>query len=329
MRYIAIVVAIVLFLSGVIGDLVAEDIQEFLVRILGDRYRIFLYAAAVFILVATVVSERIRSRYEPLNEAKQFALKAARPAAVREVRDPGRFEFFFRSIRTIEDVERIFRVPVLGTIPDAKKLARRDREHAAKEAFRSLRINVELLGNSGGPRFIFVTSPGDNEGKTTIASNLALTCADGGKNVVLVDSDLRRPSIHHLFRVSNYLGLSDVLMDQLEPQAVITSFDNPHFNLITCGSRVDNPAELLGSALFLEVLSQLREQFDTVIFDGPGLRFSEALILASRVESVLLVIRPGRTRKSVARNIVNQLRRAQANLLGVVLNRDPKSQAYT
>ncbi len=126
----------------------------------------------------------------------------------------------------------------------------------------------------------------------------------------------------------NGLGLSDMLIDNLAPQVVTQSFDDSCFQLITSGRRVDNPAELFGSARLLEVLAQLREQFDMVIFDGPPLLVNEALVLASRLESVLLVIQPGRTREEVARMIMKQLRRAKANLIGVVLNRVPKSQAY-
>ena len=237
-------------------------------------------------------------------------------------------------IRTIEDVERIFQVPILGTIAETKELNRKDQElallaeeqdSALGEAFRSLRTNLDFLG---GPKFILVASPGPDEGKTTVASHLAVTFGNGDKKVVLIDADLRRPGVHEVFRVPNELGLSDMLMDNLEPQGVAHSFDHSHFKLITSGRRVEDPSELFGSDRFLEVLAQLGEQSDTVIFDGPPLLATEALVLASRLKSVLLVIQSGRTREDVARMYMKQLGRAKADLLGVVLNRIPKSQVY-
>jgi len=182
------------------------------------------------------------------------------------------------TIRTTEDVERIFEVPVLGYIPKAKELESKNlggalqtdaQYFATVEAFRSLQTNIELLGRPDGPSTIFVASPGIDDGKTTIATNLALTIGRSDKKVVLVDADLRRPGVHEILGVPNNLGLSDALMDNLKLQAVVTSFDNPGFKLITSGSRVDNPAELLSSTRFSDVLVELRAQFDVVIFDGP------------------------------------------------------------
>ena len=241
------------------------------------------------------------------------------------------------TIRTTEDVERILEVPALGSIPKAKELESKNlggavqgdaQYFATVEAFRSLQTNLELLGNPGFPSTIFVASPGIGDGKTTVATNLALTIGDGDKKVVLVDADLRRPGIHDILGVPNELGLSDVLMDHLKPQAVAISFDNPRFKLITSGSEVDNPAELLSSTRFSDVLVVLRKQFDVVIFDGPPFLTSEALVLASRLKSVMLVLQPGRTREGVARAIKKQLERVRAELLGVVLNKAPKGEAY-
>ena len=237
-------------------------------------------------------------------------------------------------IRTTDDVERILQVPVLGTIAATDGLGGKNGEgtllaKAQKpgvvEAFQSLRTNIGFVGE---PKFIFVTSPGPDEGKTTVASYLAATIGNGDKKVVLIDADFRRPGLHEIFGVPNELGLSDMLIDRLEPQSVASSLDNSRLKLITSGSRVDNPTELLGSTRLLEILSQLREQFDIVIFDGPPFLTTDAIILASRIKSVLLVIQPGRTREADASAIVKQLGRAQADLLGVVLNKAPKSRAY-
>ena len=245
-------------------------------------------------------------------------------------------EYLDDKIRTTEDVERIFQVPVLGTIAETDELSGKrallaeEQTPVVAEAFRSLRTNLEFLGNgnSGGPSLILVASPGPDEGKTTVASHLAATIGNGANRVVLIDADIRRPGLHESLGVPNELGLSDMLIENLEPQRVAHSFDHSHFKLITSGRRVEDPSGLFGSDRFLEVLAQLREQFDTVIFDGPPLLAPEALVLASRLKSVLLVIRSGRTREDVARMYMKQLGRAKADLLGVVLNRIPKIQAY-
>lgn len=241
------------------------------------------------------------------------------------------------TIRATEGVERIFQVSILGYIPEMDELSEKvqasallagNQNSAVGEAFRSLRTNTEFLGNPGLPSTILVASPGGDEGKTTIASHLAATIGSGEKKVVLIDADFRRPGIHEIFGVPNELGLSDILINDIEPQAVATSFGSSRLKLITSGSRFGNPAELFGSTRLLEVLAELREQFDTVIFDGPPFLVTEAFVLASRLKSVLLVIQLGRTREAVARTIIKQLERGQANLLGVVLNKAPKNQAY-
>ena len=241
------------------------------------------------------------------------------------------------TIRTADDVERILHVPVLGTIAVMDELGSNKEGGAllgepqnpgAIEPFRSLQTNIEFLGNPGGPSTFLVASPGPDEGKTTVASHLAATIANGDKNVVLIDADFRRPSLHEIFGVPNEIGLSDMLIDELELQGVAHSFDNSRLKLITSGSEVDDPADLLASNRMLEVLAKLKDQFDTLIFDGPPFMATEALILASRLKSVLLVIQPGRTREAAARTIAPQLGRARADLIGVVLNKAPKRDAY-
>jgi capsular exopolysaccharide synthesis family protein len=241
------------------------------------------------------------------------------------------------SIRTQEDVERIFQVPVLGYVAESegfgsqgqgRVLLTEEPPPVIAEAFRSLRTNLEFSGNLGGPRTILISSPGPGDGKTTIASYLAATIAKGGKRAILIDADLRRPGVHRFFGVKNELGLSDMLKDDLVPQVATQPLGNHRFKLITSGTPVDNAAELFRSLWLLKVLNFLREQADVAIFDGPPFLATEAYILASRLESVLMVIQPGKTHEPPARAILEQLERAKANLLGVVLNRVSRSEAY-
>ena len=246
-------------------------------------------------------------------------------------------EYLDDTIRTPGDVERIFQVPVLGYVAESDRLGSEGRGRTLltedpppviAEAFRSLRTNLEFSGNVGGPRTILISSPGPGDGKTTIASYLAATIAKGGKRAILIDADLRRPGVHRFFGVKNELGLSDMLKDDLVPQVATQTLGNHRFKLITSGTPVDNAAELFRSLWLLKVLNFLREQADVAIFDGPPFLATEAYILASRLESVLIVIQPGKTHEPAARAILEQLKRAQANLMGVVLNRLPRSEAY-
>jgi capsular exopolysaccharide synthesis family protein len=246
-------------------------------------------------------------------------------------------EYLDDTIRTPDDVERVFHVPVLCYVAETDRLGSEGQGRALlteepppviAEAFRSLRTNLEFSGNLGGPRTILVSSPGPGDGKTTVASHLATTLAKGGKRAILIDADLRHPGVHKFFGVKNELGLSDMLEDDLVPQVAAHSLGNHRFKLITSGSAVDNPAELFSSAWLLKVLNILREQADVAIFDGPPFLATEAYILASRLESVLMVVQPGKTHEPTARAILEQLERARANLLGVVLNRVSRREAY-
>ena len=241
------------------------------------------------------------------------------------------------TIRTPEDVERVFEAPILGFIAETEDLGKANegqrllagKSHpAVTEAFYSLRTNLEFLGNPGGPRAILVSSIGPGEGKTTVAGHLAASIAKSGKRVVLVDADLKHPGVHRFFGLSNKIGLSDMLKDDLVPQVATQELGSHRFKAITSGSKVDSPAELFGSMWFLKVLTNLRELSDVIVFDGPPFISTESIVLASKLEGVLIVVQPGRTRSAVAKAILEQLTRAQANVLGVVLNRVPRSQLY-
>ena len=240
------------------------------------------------------------------------------------------------SIKTPADAERALGVPILGYVAETDALRSGqgraplsgDTPPEVAEAFRSLRVNLEFLGSPGGPRAILISSPAPGEGKTTVSSYLAATIAESGRRVALVDADLRRPGVHKFFGIPNKIGLSDMLKDDLVPQVAAQTIGNHRIKVITSGSRVENPAELLGSVWFLKVLTYLRELADVTIFDGPSFMASEAFILAARLEGVLMVIQPGQTRQAAARTIIQQLNRARANLLGVMLNRVPGGQLY-
>ena len=145
---------------------------------------------------------------------------------------------------------------------------------------------------------------------------------------MLLDANLRRPSLHEYFGIKNDLGFSDMLVDDLVPQVVAQQVIHWRLKVITSGKPVDNPAELMGSIQMLKVLARLREQTDVAIFDGPPFLVAESFILASKLESVLMVMQYGRTSEEVATQMMEQLDRAQSNVVGVVINRVPASVAH-
>ena len=242
-------------------------------------------------------------------------------------------EYLDDSIRSAEDVIRVIKLPVIGQIPNSKELkASSKKQHLTimdsnlevAESFRSLRTNIELAGIGGTARSILVSSPSEGDGKTTVAAQLAISIAQAGKRVVLVDANLRQPSLHAYFGIDNQLGLSDMLLDDLVPQVAARKTSSWRLRVITSGKPVNNPVELLGSVRMLQVLTRLREQTDTAIFDGPPFLVAETYILASKLESVLIVMRPGETRESEMLHITEQLERAQGSVMGVVMNHERK-----
>ena len=188
------------------------------------------------------------------------------------------------------------------------------------EAFRTLRTNVEFSGVDRRLQTIVVTSPSAGEGKSTTVANLAVAMAEGGKRVVAVDADLRRPGLHDLFGVSNREGVSsavigDVAVLPLQETSV------PGLRLLASGPTPPNPAELLGSQRFQALVDRLRAEADYVIFDTPpAAALSDAATLAARADGVILVVGAGRTKRDVAQRAKEQLERVNAHILGVVLS---------
>lgn len=242
-------------------------------------------------------------------------------------------EYLDNSIKTPEDISRELNLPVIGYIGDIPSAEERglvvvDSPRAPiAEAFRSLRTNLEFAGVDKPLKTILVTSPGPGEGKTTVSTNLAAVISQGNKRVALIDADLRRPSIHKRLGISNRRGLSDIFRGQLDIRDVIRPWRNS-FAVITSGSLPPNPAELLGSAKMSEMLSELEKFTDMVVLDSPPFLVTDAPVLAAKADGVILVIRPGRTPVDAAKAMMEQLDRVGARVVGVVLNRVPRSGSY-
>lgn len=245
-------------------------------------------------------------------------------------------EYLDDSIKSPEDVERILGVPVLGYIgevPGGRKksnmmnIASQPRSPVA-EAFRSLRTNLEFAGLNQPLDIILVTSPGPADGKTTVSSNLASIFAQGGKHVTLIDADLRRPAVHRFFGVDNHVGLTDVFRGRATLEAIGHTWNGTgELTVLTTGSLPPNPTEILSSEKMTNLLATLKEQRDVVIVDSPPSIVADAQVLAARVDGVIIVLWPGHSHWEEARATLEQLRRADARVVGVVFNRIPQNRA--
>jgi len=190
---------------------------------------------------------------------------------------------------------------------------------AVAEAYRALAANLQFRGAEAQLRTFGVTSASAGEGKSTTVANLAIALAEGGRLVIAIDADLRRPGLHVLFGLDNADGLANVL---LEDRAALPLLDTaaPGVRLLASGPAQSNPLEALGSRRLDHVLGLARAQADYVVVDSaPAGGLADAAVLAPRLDGMLLVVREGRTRREFARRAREQLERVNANLLGVVL----------
>ncbi len=190
------------------------------------------------------------------------------------------------------------------------------------EAYRTLRTNLEFSNLDKSLRALVVTSAGSEEGKSTTLANLAVTIAQSGKRVILVDADLRRPTQHQIFNLKNNAGLTDMVRDDEVLKNPPTQETNvPNLDVLTSGQLPPNPAEILGSKRMSEILASLLERADMVLFDAPPvLAVTDAAVLSQKVDGVLLVVSAGKTKRENARKAQTQLEKINARVIGAVLN---------
>ena len=195
------------------------------------------------------------------------------------------------------------------------------------EQFRTIRTNIQFSMIDETIRTIVVTSAGPSSGKSTVASNLAATFATDDKRVLLVDSDLRKPTVHKTFKVRNNDGLTTLLTDkQSNVEDVVYRTHTEGLYILTSGAIPPNPAELLSSKRMEEVKLEMLEYFDMIIFDMPPvLAVTDAQVMSTKTDGVLFVIPKGRTTKEEVHKAKDMLEKVNANVIGAVLNRVDKS----
>ena len=189
----------------------------------------------------------------------------------------------------------------------------------AAEAYRSLAANVQFNNADGQSSVLGVTSAAAGEGKSTTVANLAVALAEGGRRVIAIDADLRRPGLHTLFGVDREEGLSNVLLGNATTLPLQDTVA-PGVRVLTSGPQLANALEALGSPRFEYVLGQARAQAEFVLVDtAPAAALADAAVIAPRLGGILLVVCAGKTKRDMARRARERLERVNANLIGVVL----------
>ncbi len=247
-------------------------------------------------------------------------------------------EYLDQTIKSPTDVERALKIPVLGLIPLDTRGARQGPngrrrggialisrsapDDPISEAYRVLRPNVTYVSaEQRALQLVCVTRPGPGEGKSTPAANLAITLAQQGAHTLLVDADLRRPIVHRAFNLVQEPGLTDILVGASTLREAIRPNVIQGLDVLPGGALPPNPSELLGSEAMHRLLGELRGQYDSIVFDTPpALAVTDATVLGTSADAVILVLRVGETDAIAAQRAVDVFRRVQARVAGSVLN---------
>ncbi|MFC0296520.1 CpsD/CapB family tyrosine-protein kinase [Geobacillus jurassicus] len=196
-----------------------------------------------------------------------------------------------------------------------------DPKSSISEQYRTIRTNIEFSFIDEPLRSLMVTSSAPLEGKSTTAANLAVVFAQQGKKVLLVDADLRKPTVDYTFRLNNYAGLTSVLTSASSLSSTLQGTAVENLTVLTAGPIPPNPAELLSSRIMDRLLHELQEMYDLVLFDTPPvLAVTDAQILANKCDGTVLVVASGKTEIAAAAKAKELLEAANAKLVGVVLN---------
>ena len=239
-------------------------------------------------------------------------------------------EFADTSIKTPSDLARRVDLPLLGMVPhsddleeeveDFRRVTLLAPHSPAAEAFRQIRTNLLFSGPAQQRRSLLVTSPSPEDGRTTVVMNLATAMAQSGRRVLVVDANFRQPAIAGMFPEAAAAGLSSALVGQAAWRDVVSPTGVPNLSVVTSGPLPPNPAELLGSETMKQVLEEMVAEYDQVILDAsPVMLVSDACVLATLVDGVILVVRAGSNSRGIVQRAAEMLARVGARVLGVVL----------
>jgi receptor protein-tyrosine kinase len=239
-----------------------------------------------------------------------------------------------RSVSSLEHVEEVSTAPVLasigfdGAIKKSPLLTDLGAFAPRTEAFRLLRTNLQFLDLEQQPRSLVITSAVPGEGKTVTSANLAVALAQAGRNVLLVDGDLRRPRVASLLDLDGAVGLTSVLVGTAKLEDAIQVHAESGLHFLASGPKPPNPTEILQSRVTHDLLKRLRDDFDMVIVDAPPLLpVADAAVIATATDGAIIVTRHGKTTRDQLREAVNRVENVGARLFGVVINMIPRRSA--
>jgi succinoglycan biosynthesis transport protein ExoP len=317
----------------------ARAIQQYQTNIAALQAKLSSYQANYGSLLGSVEGRtNFISVFEPATtpsipvspRVMEMVLMAAVSGLILAVAGALLIEFLDDTLKTPEDTKRALDLPTLASIARTKDgaapnnlIAAHEPHSLVTEAYRNLRTNVRVSSVDEPLRTLVVTSPNASEGKTTTLANLGVVMAQAGNRVVLVDTDLRRSTLHKKFEVPNREGLTNALLED-EPvlDGWLRETEIENLRVLTSGPLPPNPSELLGSQKMRQLIERLKDEADIILFDTPPiLMLSDASVLALETDGVLLIAEAGRTRRTTARQAVERLQQLGVNVVGVVLNR--------
>jgi succinoglycan biosynthesis transport protein ExoP len=247
-------------------------------------------------------------------------------------------EYLDRTVRTSADVEMLLSIPVLGIIPQLRKIAPEaeagngrsdlpllvalDPLDPAAEAHRNIRMNLMFMSTEEKPiRTLLFSSPGPSEGKSTTSINFAVMLAQQGERVLLVDADIRRPALHRAMDVLREPGSTNLLVGEAEIREAVRPNVLPNLDVLPSGPFPPNPSELLNSKKMQRLLKEFERTYSHIILDSPPiLAVTDSAMLGTHADGMVLVLRSGNTEQRAAERAVDQLRRIGVRIFGAVLN---------
>lgn len=300
----------------------AQSIADAVVRVSGDQVKLLEGASSPIEVVpmASAALSTITVKPQPLlYVALGLLIGLVIGLGVAVIRNQ-----FDTRVRTAEDVERGFDEPVLGVLPQSKVLSRAepdiDGDFRASEALRKLRTNLRFVNIDQELRCIIITSPGAGEGKSSVASSLARVMALAGQEVLLVEADLRRPTVGATFGVRENVGLTQVLAGTVPLEDAVASTDTPGLHVLPAGETPPNPSELLGSQRMKDLLGFLRSWYFVIVDAPPLLPVTDGALLTRDADGALVVAAARKTGTEQLRQAIGTVEQVQGRVLGIVLN---------
>ncbi|MBW2593388.1 MAG: polysaccharide biosynthesis tyrosine autokinase [Deltaproteobacteria bacterium] len=241
-------------------------------------------------------------------------------------------EYLDNTIKFPEEVRNYLKIPYLGPVPayaidgaaggkPSDLITLKSPKSTASESFRGIRTGILYSSADRPPQVILVTSAGPSEGKTVCAANLAVTMAQAGSRVLLIDCDMRRPRVHKMFDQSRDQGLSSVLVGNVDVREAIINTGVENLDILPVGPIPPNPSEILGSRKMVDLIEGLKKDYVRIVLDSPPVTaVTDAVILAQEADGTILVIRAGDTPRQIVQNGLTQLQSVNAGILGAVLN---------